>query len=229
MSNKKTLSSEEVTAYLLENRDFFEQHPDSLSALNVPHNAQGASSLIERQVTQLREHNEHLRHRIAELLENARNNDQLFEKTRKLSLLLNKGFDFTEQVNKLRQSLAEDFNAECYSLILFDKPAVQEGDFLQTIASETAQKQAPGLMGIKHVFCGHLREQEYQFLFPNEYKNIHSAIVIPIKEKNLHGFIALGSVDKNRFHPKLGTLFAEYIGNMVGGSLANALALSGSS
>jgi len=232
MSSKKThtpekaLSAKEVTAYLLEHRDFFEKHPATLAALDVPHKIPGASSLIERQVAQLREHNEQLRHRIAELLENARDNDQLFEKTRKLSLRLNESVGFSEQVNKLKQVLAEDFNAESYSLVLFDQSENLEGDCLRTIDSETAHELAPGLMNIEQVLCGHLRENEYQFLFPKDHEKIRSAILIPIKQKNLHGFIALGSEDENRFHPKLGTLFADYIGNIVGGSLANALTLS---
>lgn len=225
---EKALSPEEVTAYLLKHKGFFEKHPAALAALDVPHKIPGTSSLIERQVAQLRENNEQLRRRIAELLENARNNDQLFEKTRKLSLLLNESVDFTEQVNKLKQVLAEDFNAESYSLVLFDQPETLESDHLQTVDSQTAHKQVPGLMSIEQVFCGHLRENEYQFLFPKDHENIRSAIIIPINKKNLKGFIALGSNNENRFHPKLGTLFAEYIGNIVGGSLANALALSNS-
>ena len=232
MSSKKTLDPEkalspkEVTAYLLEHRDFFEKHPAALAALDVPHKIHGTSSLIERQVAQLREHNEQLRRRVAELLENARNNDQLFEKTRKLSLLLNESVNFSEQVNKLKQVLVEDFNAESYGLVLFDQPESLKADYLRTIDSETVHELAPGLMNIEQVFCGHLRENEYQFLFPEDHKNIRSAIIIPIKQKNLHGFIALGSENENRFHPKLGTLFADYIGNIVGGSLANALTLS---
>ena len=224
MSNKETLTPEIVSAYLLENKDFFIKNPETLTAINIPHEAPGGtSSLIERQVSILREHNEKLRQHVSELLENARHNDQLFEKTRKLSLLLNESSDLTKQVDILKKVLIEDFNTEIYGLILFDRPKSTQSDSLQIASSETAQKQAPGLMSIKQVFCGHLREAEYQFLFPDDYKKIRSAIVIPIKQKNLTAFIALGSEDENRFHPKLGTLFAEYIGDMVGASLSKSL------
>ena len=223
MSRQQPLSAEEVCAYLLENKGFFEKNPATLAALSIPHDIHGTHSLIEHQVSTLRGQNETLRRHVAELLENARNNDQLFEKTRKLSLCLSQSPCFNEQVHALKKVLLEDFKAEGYGLILFDQPRLSSSDALLMADSTVARKQVPGLMNIEQVFCGHLREAEYQFLFPDNYKAIRSAIIIPIKEKNLTACIALGSEDEDRFHPKLGTLFAEYIGDMVGASLSKAL------
>ncbi|MBV1869701.1 MAG: DUF484 family protein [Gammaproteobacteria bacterium] len=223
MSRQQTLSAEEVCAYLLENRGFFEKNPATLAALSIPHDIHGTHSLIEQQVSTLRGQNETLRRHVTELLENARHNDQLFEKTRKLSLCLSQSPSFNEQVHTLKKVLVEDFKAEGYGLILFDHPHLSPSSALQVMDSNLAREQAPGLMSIEQVFCGHLREAEYQFLFPDDYKAIRSAIIIPIKETDLTACIALGSQDENRFHPKLGTLFAEYIGEIVGASLSKAL------
>lgn len=219
------LCAEDVRAYLMAHPDFFELHPNVLESLTIPHHVSGTHSLVERQVAQLRKKNEQLRHRVSQLLATARTNNQLLEKTQKLSLLLNETLDFSAQISTLKTVFEKDFNAECYSLLLFDQANSLQHDYILTPSLGDVQKKVPGLMNIQHVFCGQLRESEYQFLFPHYEKTLGSVIIIPIDKDNLQGLIALGSRDKKRFHHQLGTLFAEYIGNMVGNSLANTLEL----
>lgn len=223
MSNKYALSAEDVSNYLIDNKDFFDRFPETLTALNLRHDLPGTSSLIERQVTQLREQNEKLRCHLRNLLENARNNDELFEKTRKLSLILNQNQSLEDLTRSLKNCLEEDFKAEYYSLILFDQDEDSDSDSLRFVNSSTASEQAPALINVENVLCGHLKQNEYEFLFPTGYEKIHSAIIIPIQLDGLKALIALGSEDGNRFHSQLGTLFADYIGEVVGGPLAKAL------
>lgn len=219
------LCAEDVRTYLMAHPDFFEQHPDLLESLLIPHHVSGAHSLVERQVAQLQKKNAQLSQQVSQLLATARTNHQLLEKTQRLSLLLSETLDFSAQISILKTVFEKDFNAECHSLLLFDQEDSLQHDYILTSSLSDAQKKVPGLMNIQHVFCGQIRESEYQFLFPHYKKTLGSVIIIPIYKDNLQGLIALGSRDKKRFHHQLGTLFAEYIGNMVGSSLANTLGL----
>jgi len=89
--SKKTseLTDQEVADYLRDHPDFLIERPALLAEIELPHAGDtGATSLVERQVAILRERNIAMRHRVDQLLHTARRNDQLFEKTRKLSLAL---------------------------------------------------------------------------------------------------------------------------------------------
>jgi len=56
-SNKNTPNADDVIRFLVENPNFFDQHPEALSELSISHVSYGAVSLVERQVAVLRERN----------------------------------------------------------------------------------------------------------------------------------------------------------------------------
>ena len=82
------LSSSQVADYLRIHPEFFVERDDLLAELSLPHESGKAISLLERQVTILRERGIDARQKLNTLIENARNNDQLFDTTRNLVLAL---------------------------------------------------------------------------------------------------------------------------------------------
>ncbi len=82
------IDDEQVRDYLKENNDFFERHPDMLDHLHISHSSGSAVSLVEKQISVLRERNVELRQRLTKLTNNAHDNDRLYELTRKLVLSL---------------------------------------------------------------------------------------------------------------------------------------------
>src|SRR5690625_6836720 len=85
------LTADQVSEYLQEHRDFFVHNEHLLADLSLPHESGPAVSLVERQVSVLRERNMDVRHRLSKLLDNARENDKLFDKTKRLVLALIEG------------------------------------------------------------------------------------------------------------------------------------------
>ena len=116
------LSDEQVRDYLKEHSDFFQHHPDMLDYLHISHSSGSAVSLVEKQVSVLRERNMEMRKRLNNLTGNARDNDRLYELTRKLVLALLETDSLAELVSTFAQSLVEDFEVEHVSLILFGNP-----------------------------------------------------------------------------------------------------------
>ncbi len=78
--------AEAVAAYLRAHPEFFVDHDELLAELRLPHQPGAAVSLVERQVKLLRERNIEMRHRLSQLMDVARDNDRLFDKTRRLVL-----------------------------------------------------------------------------------------------------------------------------------------------
>ena len=73
MSKQKdpSIDLEIVRDYLRNNPDFLEQNPDILEAMNVSHNSGKAISLVERQVTVMRDRNKEMSRRLEQLLSSA--------------------------------------------------------------------------------------------------------------------------------------------------------------
>ena len=85
-SEPLSLSPEQVAAYLHAHPEFFVDRDELLGEMRIPHQPGDAVSLVERQVRLLRERNIEMRHRLSQLMDVARDNDRLFDKTRRLVL-----------------------------------------------------------------------------------------------------------------------------------------------
>jgi len=83
-------------------------------------------SLVERQLRLLRERNHELRSRLAQLMDIARDNDRLFERTRRLIVALLDADSLEDLVATVEDSLRHDFQVPFVSLLLFsdNPPAV---------------------------------------------------------------------------------------------------------
>ena len=77
-TRESSLTEEQVVAYLLDNSDFFIRQEGLLADLSLPHASGKAISLLEKQVTILRDRGIDARHKLNDLLENARNNCLLY-------------------------------------------------------------------------------------------------------------------------------------------------------
>ena len=85
---EESVTEDQVAAFLRDNPDFFLDHQELLAELSLPHQSGEAVSLLERQVSVLRERTYHANAKLGNLLENASKNDELFELTRSLVLTL---------------------------------------------------------------------------------------------------------------------------------------------
>ena len=69
--------------------------------------------------------------------------------------------------------------------------------------------------------CGQVRDSQREFLFGSDANDIGSVALVPLGEKGRVGLLALGSTDRDRFHPGMSTDFlgrlAELISDALGG------------
>src|SRR6056297_1271828 len=116
------VSEAQVIVYLRNHPDFFQQHSHLLSELHLRHESGGAISLVERQVAILRERNMVMRRRMNELMQTAKNNDELFSKTRTLTLELLRVDSWHELNEVLATFVLTDFHADFVCCHLAETP-----------------------------------------------------------------------------------------------------------
>jgi hypothetical protein len=203
--------AETVAAYLRAHPEFFVDHDELIPELRIPHLPGGAVSLVERQVKLLRERNIEMRHRLSQLMDVARDNDRLFDKTRRLVLDLLDAGSLEEVIGAVDESLRHEFQVPYVSLILFSEAPLPVG---RSVTNVEAQQAIGGLLGGGKTICGVLRPHELAFLFGEEESGgIGSAAVVALNHQQ--GILAIGSQDPQHYKSSLGTLFLSYIAEVL--------------
>ncbi|QFU77126.1 DUF484 family protein [Halioglobus maricola] len=206
------LSDEQVRAYLKDNSDFLQRNPDMLDHLHISHASGSAVSLVEKQVSVLRERNMEMRHRLNSLTANARANDKLYDQTRQLVLSLLDARDQEQLYKNYMQSMAEDFKVEHASMILFGEPDTAVECRIESI--ESAKIEIGGLLRGNKPVCGVLRKEELSYLFPDA-GDVGSAALVPLVKNGQVGILAVGSSDANKYSSNMDTLFLSHIAEVV--------------
>lgn len=208
------LDAEAVVRYLRANPAFFAEHDELLGELHVPHQRGDSVSLVERQLKLLRDRNIEMRHRLSQLMDVARDNDRLFDKTRRLILDLLDASSLEEVVMAVEDSLRQEFKVPFVSLILFGENATPVGRWVN---SAEAHQAIGGLLGSGKTVSGNLRDHELDFLFgADQRKEVGSSAVATLDYQGLHGVLAIGSRDPQHYKSSVGTLFLSYIAEVLG-------------
>lgn len=218
------LSEQSIHDFLAAHPDFFERHSTLLSSLNLPHASGGAVSLVERQVSVLRQRELKLERRLRELIQVARENDVLSSKIHELTLQLLAATDLHRTIVVIEEALRSGFGADHAVLVLFGEPDqfddINVGRFFRVVKKDdTSLKPFSTFLNGSGARCGKIRDSQRQFLFQHDADEVGSAALVPLGEGAEIGFLAVGSVDSDRFHPGMSIDFLTRLGDLVAGSL----------
>jgi len=213
-----------IGEYLRHNPDFFVRNEPLLAHLRLPHaRGSAAVSLVERQVEVLREKSQNLESRLAELVAVARANEQLADKIQRFTRRLMGASSRSEVVAQLEKSLREDFEAFHATLVLFGNAGagVQAGRFVSLV-----ERGDPRLAGFETLLnsgkprCGQVRDSQRDFLFGSESAAVASLALVPLGGATPLGLLAIGSPDRDRFHPGMATEFLLRMGELLADALS---------
>ncbi|MEZ5490130.1 MAG: DUF484 family protein [Gammaproteobacteria bacterium] len=218
----ETVTADQVAAYLSENPDFFLAHQELLAELTLPHESGQAVSLLERQVSLLRERNYSTREQLGNLLENASKNDQFFEITRSLVLALLRADSADRMIESVRDTfLAQDAIDAC-ELIL--DPRYNPDSAPGEAPSQELAVTFADVFRLNHTHCGKPSAEQLNCLFGDQGSLIRSTALCPIMhdDKTL-GILAIASRKNHYFNVNLDTLFLDFIGSAIAAMLEGHL------
>ena len=199
-----TFSEDAVADYLRSHPDFFERHPLLLVGLKLPHRTGGSAvSLVERQVSMLRQRNAQLERQFKDLVAVAKTNDALVEKIHQLGLKLMSTPELAARLERLETSLREDFGAERAVLVLFEKApkeAEREGFVKRLSPVDSEVRPYATFLRAARPRCGLLRDRQ-KTLFGQDADVVSSAAMVPLGKDSSLGFLVIASRDPDHFHP----------------------------
>ncbi|MCW8929775.1 MAG: DUF484 family protein [Gammaproteobacteria bacterium] len=219
-------NEEQITAdYLSVHPDFFNQYPALLASLEIAHASGSAVSLIERQVSILREQNAQHKSQLTELVEIAKENEQSNHRMHKLTLSLMgcEGVDACEVA--LDEILCDDFSVDAIALKLFVEPIADQPEHLFVQSDSTLGQELDKLLTTRKPMCGFFKKLPMAELFEEKSQSIASMAVLPlfIEKNNCFGALILGSQNVRRFNADMGTLFLERLSETLSHKLNSSI------
>ncbi len=218
---------ETVTRFLEQTPDYFLRHPELLAALAIPHSEAGrAVSLVERQVKVLRERNESMGRDLKELVQIARDNDQLGERLQRFAAAMIESASLDETLDTAQDMLRQEFGLEGVAVRITGNPRpasprpefIEGGnELLDGLLVRLAERNGQPLCG------GSLSDESLQSLFGAQAAGIRSTAVIGLGRRGLRGVLVLGSHDPQRFRPDMGTVYLARFGDLLMCALARHL------
>jgi uncharacterized protein len=205
------MNADDVARYLRTHPQFFDQHPELLEGIKVPHPLGGrAIPLAERQTVALRDKNKALEGKLGELLQFGEENDAISEKVHRLSVALAGARDFPALTAALYFHLREDFAVPHVALRVWGKSV--PADFEEAQPIDEAQRNHAAAMGGPQ--CGPAAGNPFVPWFREAHEHVRSMALVPLGQTTVFGLLALGSEDARRFFPEMGTLYLRRIGEL---------------
>ena len=198
----KKLDAKDVELFLLENTDFFVSRESIVSELSFKHDTKGATSLLEMQVRKLRDEQSRLMDMLSGFLSTGKENEELFFKSKNLTLSMIASKDFNEVKKTVETFFVKNFNVDvCILEIISDSE-------LQNLENETALE-----MNKDTIHMGPLSKEKMISFFADD--AIKSAVISVLKLKNSFGLLKIGSNESTKYLGDSDTTFIEYIRDMI--------------
>jgi uncharacterized protein YigA (DUF484 family) len=212
-----------VAEYLQNNPTFFEEYADLIAQIFVPHPHGGhAIPIAERQILTLRERNGELESKLEELIHYGTENEATGERLHRSTLALFAAPDLETTLAVLHHSLREDFDVPLVAVRLWGR--VPEQSYLPELAatSQDVRSYADALRG---PYCGPDAAFESREWFEGG-EAAHSFAYLPLRTVQTFGVLALASLDPQRFHPAMGTLYLTRLAELSSVAIARFLPLT---
>jgi hypothetical protein len=214
------MNADDLARFLRANPRFFEQNPELLESIQVPHPYGGrAIALSERQTVALREKVRTLEGRLAELIRFGEENDQISEKVHRLAVALVGARDFPALVRSLYFHLREDFAVPHVALRVWGKSVPVDFDEAKPV--DEAQRRFADTLGGPQ--CGAAPGNPFTPCFGEAAEHIRSIALVPLGDTSGFGLLALGSEDAKRFYAEMGTLYLRRIGELCAAGVSARL------
>lgn len=211
-------SEQEVSAYLQQHPQFFQQHTELLAALYLPSpHGSGTVSLAERQQLAQRDKIRVLENRLSEFLQYGKENDSTSDKVHRLSLCLLAAQQLEILLPLLSETLRQDFAVPYVNLRLWATPKLEQHIGNPAFA-EVDQDLRNWAESLEAPYCGNRPGLDSASWFGAE-ATPKSYALIPLRSEQVFGLLAIAADDEQRFHADMATLFLKRIGELVSAAL----------
>jgi uncharacterized protein YigA (DUF484 family) len=170
----------------------------------------------------MRERHAALEQKLAELVRVARDNDAVADRFHRFARRLLRAESREAALTEIETSLRDDFDAfHSVLLLVSEKPQESMQRFPRSVTpDDPSLKSFESLFASAKPRCGQVRDSQRDFLFGSDANDIGSVALVPLGEKGSMGLLALGSTERDRFHPGMSTEFLARMADLIADAVA---------
>ena len=161
----KSLKPEEVIIFLKENPDFFIEHPDAIESLEIKHESGEAVSFIEKQVELIKAKNLETSTKLKEFIINAKENEILFIKIKKLISVILNSKDLEKLLNSTEDFFEKELGSEKCKIFFFTQDDLFEVSDERVIQPEIATPAFSSIFKDKNIYLGGISNEVASLTF----------------------------------------------------------------
>ncbi len=213
------MDSNEVAEYLKDHPEFFAEHAEMLSQIEIPSpHGDKAVSITERQLVTLRDKTKQLENKMAELIRFGEENDAIGDKVHELGVALAAAADLPAALRALYAHLGGAFAVPHVVVRLW------AGEGSSAEFAPTSENIRAAVTALQYPYCGPAAGQETADWFGERGGHVRSLAQVPLRRgEETFGVLVLASEEAHRFYPEMGTLYLERIGDMAAAALGRVL------
>lgn len=219
------LKSDDVARFLAAHPDFFEQHPELLGDIAIPHPQNGqAISLVERQSMILRGRIGALEARMAQMIRHGEENDAIADRVVQWARTLLAEADAARLPELALRELMSLFAVPFGAVRVWQVAPAYAGMGAAAAVSDDVKRLASSMVA---PFCGsNVGFEPAQWMTAADgspASDVQSLAMLPLRvgaSPEAFGLLVLGSPDKERFHITMGTAFLTRIGELASAALS---------
>lgn len=195
------LTAEDIARFLADHPQFFAQHSELFSTLQVPaRNEAGVISFADRQISHLQEENRQLKEQLATLIRNAQRNETIRQRTHQWACKLIANPQWARDTDAMAKALATLF----------------ELDFVRLLPAELLPTE------MIQTYTGASAQAPVQFDLP---AGLHSMAYTPLnapQNGSAQGVLVLASQNPEHFTADMATDFLEHLASLCAAALQQA-------
>lgn len=220
MRNKidESVDIKKIRNYLRDHPDFFDKNPDILETMVIHHKTDGAISLVERRLQALQEKNISLENKLSSLINNAEQNQKIFENIMTLASRVLTAQNLLSLLEILDDSFKNDFKIKYHKLVIFDEFVSIDHPSMVFNNEKELKKAIPELSDSGKQFSGKITEQAFQLLFDKKNQIHNSVVLCKITNESPNAYLAFGSDDPDLYKQSDSKYFLLHLANLVGQS-----------
>ncbi|MDC1150016.1 DUF484 family protein [Gammaproteobacteria bacterium] len=200
MSDK--LNPKDVELFLLDNLDFFESRESLLTEMKFKDSSSTTSSLLERQISKLRDEQKDLMNLLTSFVETAKLNEDLFNKSKELTLAILGASNKNDVIRTVQNDFKKSFNVNNCQLSFYSNAEIDD------IEKNTGMSFHKGV-----IHCGSFSNEKMEFLFSDS--RVESLAIAVLVNKSEIGMLKLGSYERTRYLGDEDTTFIQYVRDIL--------------
>lgn len=198
----KKISADDVELFLLENPNFFLEKQSLVNELNFNDAPDGVSSLLKKQIENLRDEKTKLFDNLMHFLEVASENEDLMLKFNEMVMLVLSSTSRKEIQQIIEHDLATIFSLDSAKLKIID-----------LIELENLEEKTEINLRSKKVFHGSFSKEKLGFLFGSD--NVQSAVIGSINLGKQIGLLLIGSSQREKYLGDEDTTFFQFLRDAI--------------